>query len=1250
MARTSKSRRNCRPKTTRRRRPRFEQLEDRRLLAVLLADSFEQGEWNGTWVEDGQNDWARRSQRASDGSYSAEVDGWANDATLTLASPLDLTSYESAELTFSWYIESNWDGGEYLAVDGYSGNNWTQLASLQGNVDAENTWHHEAITIDGSYLTSDFKIRFRAKVSSSREDGFVDNVRIEAAEQVGAQLSIDDVQRVEGDSGNSNLVFTVTRSGDTSGTSSVDFATANGTAGSTSDYIVTSGTLQFLANETTKTISVQVNGDTDVEADETFFVNLSNASGAAILDNQGTGTIVDDNDGALPGLVSHWNAENHSMDVAGDNDGTLVSTTYAAGQIGQAFSFDGVDDRIQIADSPSLQLTESMTIEGWVRVDSFTSGDGVVVFRGDDRGGLDPYQLRTRFDGTIQFQIQDASNNGASVVAPMPQGEFVYVAATLDDATGEMSLYLNGVRMAQTVTTVRPFGALDSNSNPGVGIGNHGGYPTTPHNFPFHGVIDELKIHEVALSDANILANFNSGKGSLQPKLIVEDTLAIEGDVQWAFADALALSTVPGSGQPWGVARGPSGDIYVAFNELVGGVAGRGKIEKIDGITGVVDENFVPFGTSGLNKAREFAFQGGWIYVTSRGTEEVLRFNESTGAPDPAGAFIAANAGGLTTPRGIVFDAAGDLIVSSKGTDQLLKFSGADGTFLSVFAANVTGGGTGPKDIALDAAGDLYVLGDDKVHKFNGANGASLGQFVSGGLLNTASLEFDANGDLFVADSNAKTVLQFDGLTGDLIETIDLDASNTGITGLAFDNAGRLNVASTASISEVRRYESVGSAISTVRLSSPNPGTVTVNYATSDSSAAAGSDYQATSGTLTFAPGVTTQIIQIPITDDAVAESSESFFVNLSSAAGAVIQDGQGEATIVDNDAPVDPTKFYVVDDSIDDMFEYQADGTLVTSYNLGTGNNSPRGAAATAAGDTVWVIDNDDHVYVHDNDGNLLREWKANGLSRPEGIATDGTDVWIVDRGNDRVHFFAGGATRTTDTSATSSFSLTAGNPRGITTDGTYLWVVDASTDDVYKYTVGGILLGSWAMDSRNTTPMGITINPGDVNDIWVIDSTDDAIYEYSGAASRTSGSQAAGAVFNLAAGNTNPQGIADPPPAFGPAVDLPIGQTPLPKTMIPAASDARQTVSFDTVSFDTTTGVPQLRLNRAEVERALEVYSASAIQRSLAPAPIGSLDEIAVAVDSMQKMDDSLKSLDEFFAESGDDLLAEDFLDSLF
>jgi hypothetical protein len=62
---------------------------------------------------------------------------------------------------------------------------------------------------------------------------------------------------------------------------------------------------------------------------------------------------------------------------------------------------------------------------------------------------------------------------------------------------------------------------------------------------------------------------------------------------------------------------------------------------------------------------------------------------------------------------------------------------------------------------------------------------------------------------------------------------------------------------------------------------------------------------------------------------------------------------------------------------------------------------------------------------------------------------------------------------------------------------------------------------------------PTGITINPANVSDIWIVDNGTNKVYQYIGAAGRTSGSQNAGATFALNPYDTNPQGIADPPPA---------------------------------------------------------------------------------------------------------------------
>lgn len=108
-------------------------------------------------------------------------------------------------------------------------------------------------------------------------------------------VSINDVNIAEGNTGTTNLVFTVTLSKTSAATVSVDYATADGTAQtSDNDYQSASGTLTFNPGEQTKTITVSINGDQKTENDEAVFVNLNNPVNAAVADAQGVGTILND--------------------------------------------------------------------------------------------------------------------------------------------------------------------------------------------------------------------------------------------------------------------------------------------------------------------------------------------------------------------------------------------------------------------------------------------------------------------------------------------------------------------------------------------------------------------------------------------------------------------------------------------------------------------------------------------------------------------------------------------------------------------------------------------------------------------------------------------------------------------------------------------------------------------------------------------------------------------------------------------
>ncbi len=103
-----------------------------------------------------------------------------------------------------------------------------------------------------------------------------------------------------------------------------------------------------------------------------------------------------------------------------------------------------------------------------------------------------------------------------------------------------------------------------------------------------------------------------------------------------------------------------------------------------------------------------------------------------------------------------------------------------------------------------------------------------------------------------------------------------------------------------------RVKESSTATLFTVNLSGPSPFTVTVDYATSNNTALAGSDYGMATGTLTFAPGVTSQSFMVFLLEDTQIDLEESFFVALNNPVNATLgTPGTAELTITDNDIPV---------------------------------------------------------------------------------------------------------------------------------------------------------------------------------------------------------------------------------------------------------------------------------------------------------------------------------------------------------
>ena len=546
---------------------------------------------------------------------------------------------------------------------------------------------------------------------------------------------------------------------------------------------------------------------------------------------------------------------------------------------------------------------------------------------------------------------------------------------------------------------------------------------------------------------------------------------------------------------------------------------------------------------------------------------------------------------------GLAVDQLGNVIVSggsgvvpNDGKTPTLFITKLDTNGSTQWTKTVSGGMTATLDsVAIDAAGAIYAGG-----RFRGTLNFKTGALVSAAYLVASSGYSSTDGLIFKLDPNGNSLwarsvvgdtftrvtdivvgpdqqlyvsgsfegkVNFAGNTTELQSagSIDayvakLDAMTGGTTWaqrfggpgpdvnyggpyLAFDPQGNLNIAGTY-------RETANFGMQTLTNDNSFQNAFVAKLSTTGTFLAA---HRVVTGVSTGNDTTSVMVNGLNIDPAGNTYIAGSFLIasNVSSPNGMILAPQKtflGKGPFIIKLPPAAPTKFYVVDDSTRDRtYQYANTGELtIDNFSMNTGNTAPRGAASNAAGTTVWVADKNRNVYVYNNSGTPQGSWTASSLSstaQVEGVATNGTDVWIVDNTTDKVFRHTGAASRVSGSqSAASSFKLNSANsnPKGIVTDGVSIWVVnDSTTDQIFKYTVGGSYLGSWTIDSANKSPTGLTIDPTNGSqDIWVVDNGTDKIYQYANSRGRTSGSQAISATYALAVGNTNPQGIADPPP----------------------------------------------------------------------------------------------------------------------
>jgi hypothetical protein len=208
-----------------------------------------------------------------------------NSGTSLMNFPVTLSTASGKVVTVNYATSagSGTAGEDYVTSSGtvtFPAGSTTQYASIVINGDTK----YEA--------TEQFFVNLSAAVNATISDslalGTITN------DDTLPQISINDVSVAEGNSGTKLATFTVSLSNPSSASITVKYATADGTATAGSDYVSASGTLTFAAGTTSQTVSVTINGDTAVEANEMFNVNLSAPTNSTIARATGTGTILND--------------------------------------------------------------------------------------------------------------------------------------------------------------------------------------------------------------------------------------------------------------------------------------------------------------------------------------------------------------------------------------------------------------------------------------------------------------------------------------------------------------------------------------------------------------------------------------------------------------------------------------------------------------------------------------------------------------------------------------------------------------------------------------------------------------------------------------------------------------------------------------------------------------------------------------------------------------------------------------------
>jgi len=684
----------------------------------------------------------------------------------------------------------------------------------------------------------------------------------------------------------SDVQFTVTLSQDTDVDLEITYDAFDGTAEVTdSDFIDTPGSVTFpagsLANDTI-TFTIPTTEDTKVEPDETFSVTVSSAhSGFDGTTWTPQGTITnDDKYGIAVDDASADEGDDVTFTITLEAERSMpVDVTYSTSD-GTALvadsDYSSASDIIVSFPAGPAGQTETFTVATTEDAKVEPAEDFTVTL-----SSADPNATWTDQTGTGMITNDDLYGITIADAANVNEGDtasFAVTVSNIDPAYGIIGTvevtYSTG---PGTAVSPQDYAAI-TNTKLSITAPDTGGTITVDTKDDTLVELEEVFYVNLTNPTANATIDDNQGQCTIniaEQAVLTIDTITVnESDGNARFTVTLDQPAEDDVTVQYDTADGTAttaGNDYTAAVALTTTITAGSKEGYID----------IPVNNDALIELAE-----NFSVTISNPTA-----NATIGAPNQGQCTIEVDEQAVITVDDIVVDesvgnASFNVTLSAAAEDDLtFEYTTADGS-ATVAGLDYTG-----------ASGVIVTI----------AAGDTLGAFT-----------VPVNDDTLV----------------ELAEDFYANLANPSPNGMILDNEARCEISiddndkTAISIDNVIVNESAGTADFTVTLNVAATDNVTVEYATADGTATiAGGDYTATSGTLTFVPGDTSETITVNITDDGLVEESENFFVDLTNPSGqATLAVAQGQCTINVDD---------LADLSIDDVTIAENGGSAVFTVTL---------------------------------------------------------------------------------------------------------------------------------------------------------------------------------------------------------------------------------------------------------------------------------------------------------------------------